>query len=122
MAHSCHSLRRAPTESPSCSCKLTGVRPFYPAIRHKKIVHRDLKPENILLDPAGHLVLTDFGCAKDFGNSAASASTAEGSGGAADPAKAVSRSCVGTEAYMAPEVQSKTEHYKSAAGTTYIRR
>lgn len=29
-------------------------------------VHRDVKPENVLLQPSGHLVLTDFGCAKEF--------------------------------------------------------
>uniref|UniRef100_A0AC34G199 Non-specific serine/threonine protein kinase n=1 Tax=Panagrolaimus sp. ES5 TaxID=591445 RepID=A0AC34G199_9BILA len=32
---------------------------------HKfNIVHRDVKPENILLSETGHMILSDFGCAK----------------------------------------------------------
>eukprot|EP01062_Namystynia_karyoxenos_P030981 TRINITY_DN2301_c0_g1_i1.p1 TRINITY_DN2301_c0_g1~~TRINITY_DN2301_c0_g1_i1.p1 ORF type:complete len:374 (+),score=165.36 TRINITY_DN2301_c0_g1_i1:113-1234(+) len=31
------------------------------------IIYRDLKPENILMRTDGHLVLSDFGLAKDFG-------------------------------------------------------
>jgi serine/threonine protein kinase len=76
----------------------------------RNIVHRDLKPENLLLDAEGHLILTDFGCAK------------EGIGPNADkfaphdPAQklaplssrasvqGLATSCTGTEAYMAPEI------------------
>lgn len=58
-------------------------------------------------------MLTDFGCAKDFGvlsSQDGGEAGSSSSGSAQDPTKALSRSCVGTEAYMAPEVQSKAAH------------
>jgi serine/threonine protein kinase len=73
-------------------------------------VHRDLKPENVLLRPSGHVVLTDFGCAKEWRDADGDAD-GDGEGQArgkpgADGVRvgALSRSMVGTEAYMAPEV------------------
>lgn len=52
------------------------------------IIHRDLKPENILLDSQGHVHLTDFGLARDFG------SHADGT----------TATYCGTVEYMAPEM------------------
>ncbi|EPS74416.1 hypothetical protein M569_00341, partial [Genlisea aurea] len=50
------------------------------------IMHRDLKPENILLDAEGHVMVTDFGLAKEF------------------DVNKKSNSMVGTIEYMAPEI------------------
>jgi serine/threonine protein kinase len=52
------------------------------------IIHRDLKPENILLSAQGHVVITDFGFAKETGNSDNN------------------RTLCGTSEYMAPEVRT----------------
>ncbi|KAE8662790.1 Serine/threonine-protein kinase AtPK2/AtPK19 [Hibiscus syriacus] len=60
------------------------------------IMHRDLKPENILLDADGHLILTDFGLAKQF------------------DANKISNSLCGTVEYMAPEIITGKGHDKAA--------
>ncbi|KAK2965163.1 hypothetical protein RJ640_005326 [Escallonia rubra] len=64
---------------------------------HKSgIVHRDLKPENILMDADGHVMLTDFGLAKEIGESSRS------------------NSMCGTTEYMAPEILLSKGHNKDA--------
>ncbi|XP_061375479.1 serine/threonine-protein kinase AtPK2/AtPK19-like [Gastrolobium bilobum] len=60
------------------------------------IMHRDLKPENILLDADGHVMLTDFGLAKQFEESTRS------------------NSMCGTLEYMAPEIILGQGHDKAA--------
>ncbi|KAL8457656.1 hypothetical protein ACS0TY_034685 [Phlomoides rotata] len=60
------------------------------------IVHRDLKPENILMDADGHVMLTDFGLAKEIDESSRS------------------NSLCGTTEYMAPEILLSKGHNKNA--------
>ncbi|KAL4281212.1 hypothetical protein GQ457_03G028940 [Hibiscus cannabinus] len=60
------------------------------------IMHRDLKPENILLDAAGHVMLTDFGLAKEFDETTRS------------------NSMCGTLEYMSPEIVIGKGHDKAA--------
>ncbi|KAF2306627.1 hypothetical protein GH714_019897 [Hevea brasiliensis] len=60
------------------------------------IMHRDLKPENILLDADGHVMLTDFGLAKQFDENTRS------------------NSMCGTVEYMAPEIVLGKGHDKAA--------
>lgn len=62
----------------------------------KGIMHRDLKPENILLDADGHVVLTDFGLAKELEENERS------------------NSMCGTVEYMAPEIILGKGHDKAA--------
>lgn len=56
------------------------------------ILHRDLKPENILLCNDGHICLTDFGLAKDFGPN----------WNDQDEENERARTICGTQEYMAP--------------------
>ncbi|XP_047330605.1 serine/threonine-protein kinase AtPK2/AtPK19-like [Impatiens glandulifera] len=60
------------------------------------IVHRDLKPENILMDADGHVMLTDFGLAKEIDETSRS------------------NSMCGTMEYMAPEILLSKGHDKNA--------
>ncbi|KAK9290337.1 hypothetical protein L1049_008504 [Liquidambar formosana] len=62
----------------------------------KGIMHRDLKPENILLDADGHVMLTDFGLAKQFEENTRS------------------NSMCGTVEYMSPEIVLGKGHDKAA--------
>jgi len=59
------------------------------------VVYRDLKPENILLDYSGHVILTDFGLAKDL-----------------DPTEKTDTFC-GTPEYLAPEIVTGVGHDKA---------
>ncbi|KAJ7950132.1 Serine/threonine-protein kinase [Quillaja saponaria] len=60
------------------------------------IMHRDLKPENILLGADGHVMLTDFGLAKQFDENTRS------------------NSLCGTVEYMSPEIILGKGHDKAA--------
>ncbi|KAJ4885962.1 Serine/threonine-protein kinase AtPK2/AtPK19 [Raphanus sativus] len=65
-------------------------------LHEKGIMHRDLKPENILMDVDGHVMLTDFGLAKEFEENTRS------------------NSMCGTTEYMAPEIIRGKGHDKAA--------
>ena len=65
------------------------------------IIHRDVKPANILLDEDKNTYLTDFGIAKNLGNSNAAEQTAVGA-------------MVGSPAYISPE-QIKAEPVRPQA-------
>ena len=61
-------------------------------LHSKKILYRDLKPENILLEADGYICLTDFGMAKQLGNSE------------------IAESYCGTSQYLAPEMLNSEKY------------
>jgi serine/threonine protein kinase len=76
------------------------------------LIHRDVKPENILLTAAGHAKLTDLGLLKDLH---------------AGPDLTLTRTCLGTVAFMAPEqfgdarqVDARCDVYSLAATLYYV--
>ncbi|CAN8064572.1 unnamed protein product [Agarophyton chilense] len=67
-------------------------------LHNMHIVHRDIKPENVLLDSEGHLILTDFGLAKELSDDGEQ-----------------THSWCGSEDYMAPEIITRDAHCGKAA-------
>lgn len=63
------------------------------ALHAHKVAYRDLKPGNLMLDSDGHIVLIDFGLAKEGMD-----------------ADVVAKSFCGSPAYLAPEILNKTGH------------
>lgn len=77
-------------------------------------VYRDLKPENILMQRDGHLMLTDFGVAKQHVVGCPSDPTGNDNGGAPR-----SDSFVGTKEYMSPEILQGLPHDKQTDWWSY---
>jgi WD40 repeat protein/serine/threonine protein kinase len=64
------------------------------------VLHRDLKPSNLMVDRAGHCWVIDFGLARYLSRFEEDADRPQAT---ADTENALTRSALGTPAYMAPE-------------------
>ena len=71
---------------------LSGSELVFPVVVSFLLTFSDLKPENLLLDRHGHIVITDFGLAKEQMNKLENQTT---------------RTFCGTPEYLAPEVLMK---------------
>eukprot|EP00796_Vickermania_ingenoplastis_P001438 gene1438-834_t len=69
-------------------------------IHEEQFIYRDLKPENILMQKDGHLLLTDFGVAKDKEKDTAN----RRAGGDLAAGGSRANTFTGTKHYMSPEV------------------
>ncbi|KAI0069293.1 kinase-like protein [Artomyces pyxidatus] len=71
-------------------------------LHKKKIIHRDIKPGNVLIDNHGHLVLADFGLAREFTEDSALSEPRPDLHGFGRPY--TTSSCLGTPEYASPEL------------------